>query len=108
MSYIEDKTEAELVDDIGKTVIGTESGLKAQFSQAELTRRLIVATRDLNRATTEYSKKLVNLTYILFLVALIQLIVSVFSMPIPVWLRFFIWIVLLFFIFSEIKLLYKK
>ena len=73
MTYIEDKTEAELVDNIGSVVIGTTSGLKAQFAQAELTRRLIVSIRDLDRTTSKYSRIIVLLTVVLGILAGIQI-----------------------------------
>ena len=77
MAYIEDKTEEELVDDIGGTVIGTPSGLKAQFAQAELTRRLILSIRDLNRTTSRYSVTLIALSIVLGLIAITQIIVTI-------------------------------
>lgn len=73
MTYIEDKTEEELVDDIGRNVIGTPSGLNAQFSQAELTRRLLVGIEDLNKATSRYSKIIIILTIVLGVFAIIQI-----------------------------------
>ena len=77
MTYIEDKTEAELVDDIGKTVIGTPSGLNAQFAQAELTRRLILSIKGFNRTTSRYSVILIALSIVLGLIAITQIIVTI-------------------------------
>ena len=73
MNDIENKSEAELVDSIGSTVIGTGSGLKAQSAQAELTRRLILSIRNLDKTTSVYSKIIVALTVSLGALALIQI-----------------------------------
>lgn len=74
MSDITSKTDEELVKDVGKTVIGTPSGLKAQYSQAELMRRLIFAIDNLNRTTSYYSKVLILLTITLGVLTVVQII----------------------------------
>ena len=50
-------------------VIGTEAGLKSQFAQAELTRRLVVSIRDLDKTTSIYSKIIIALTILLGILA---------------------------------------
>src|SRR5262245_58880852 len=79
-------TEKNLVETIGSNVIGTPSGLKAQQAQAELNRRLIVSLRDLkvstdknNQKTDKFNKLMVNFNIALLLVAVIQVITSVFD-----------------------------
>lgn len=72
-------TNEELVKIIGEKIIGTESGLNAQQAQAELNRRLINNINNLNSSTTVYSQKLLQLTVILFITALIQIFVSLGS-----------------------------
>jgi hypothetical protein len=74
---IEQKTNNELVAIIGGTVIGTPSGLNAQQAQAELNKRLINSMDNLNKSTTDYSRRLLDLNVVLFLVAIAQLIVSI-------------------------------
>lgn len=76
---IKNLTGHELVKQAGETIIGTGSGLKAQHAQAELTRRLIESIDNLNKETSRYSMALINLTIILFVIALIQLMVSIYT-----------------------------
>ncbi|KKS11270.1 MAG: hypothetical protein UU67_C0078G0004 [Candidatus Daviesbacteria bacterium GW2011_GWB1_41_5] len=90
MTYIEDKTETELVDDAGSRVIGTESGLKAQFAQAELTRRLMESIKNLDNSTARYSQVLVGLTLAILVIGYLQLVWSVFASPYPQIVQFFV------------------
>lgn len=72
-SSIEDKTEKELVGDVGTAVIGTPSGLKSQVAQAELTRRLIISIKSLDETTSFYSTIIVILTMVLGILAVFQI-----------------------------------
>ncbi|MFZ2414449.1 MAG: hypothetical protein WAW33_00350 [Minisyncoccia bacterium] len=72
-----DLSNEELVELTGKAVIGTPSGLEVQHAQAELTKRLMMSINNLNSSSTRYSEKLIDLTIILFVIGLLQLIVSI-------------------------------
>ena len=72
-------SDEELVQIVGEKVIGTPSGLEAQHAQAELNRRLINSINSFNKSTATYSEKLIDLTLILFAVALLQVTISVWS-----------------------------
>jgi len=76
-----DLTVDQLVELAGEAVIGTPSGLKSQKAQAEINRRLIEALNDSNKSATKYSKILVILTVVLFFVAVMQFIATVFPSP---------------------------
>lgn len=73
---IDNLTDKEFVELSGSVVAGTQSGLKAQRAQAELTRRLMSSINNLNKETSRYSDKLIDLTVILFVIAFLQLEVS--------------------------------
>ncbi len=79
MAYIKDKTGAELVNDAGQTVVGTQSGLKAQLSQAELLRRNTEALREFSRTSERYSDAILELTILLILIAIFQLVATIQS-----------------------------
>jgi len=72
-------TNEKLVELAGETVIGTTSGLKAQYAQAELIKRLMDSINGLNKTTSRYSDKLLGLTIVLFFIAFVQLTVSLKS-----------------------------
>lgn len=63
----------ELVKQAGETVVGTPSGLKAQYAQAELTRRLMNSINNLNKISSKYSQRLIWLTIVLGILAAIQI-----------------------------------
>lgn len=72
MENISDEKDEELVRLAGQTVVGTQSGLKAQHAQAELTRRLMNTIKDLNSSTDKYSIILIWLTAVLAIITGIQ------------------------------------
>ncbi len=81
-------SDAELVEMAGSRVIGTQSGMKAQAAQTEMTRRLILALRDSKESADGYSKLLIYFTVLLFVIGLAQLILFSLTLPdIPVWAR---------------------
>lgn len=82
---IQELTDEELVEIAGKTVIGTQSGLNAQYAQAELTRRLMKNIANLTGETAMYSKVLVGLTLLLAVVAVFQLATTVVPASAPGW-----------------------
>ncbi len=58
-------------------IIGKDS---AESSQAELTRRLIESNRELSRSNEHYSTRVLALTIVMALIALLQLLVSTFTL----------------------------
>ena len=86
METKEEKTEVsneQLVEEAGRAVIGTPSGLVSQRAQAELARRLMESIRDLDTSTGRYSRVIIALTLCLGLLAYLQLMVGIFSLPLP-------------------------
>lgn len=77
----------ELVGASGSTVVGTEAGRKAQHAQAELIRRLMQTIRNADQTTTKYSKVMVAFTFILFVIAMLQLVVAIFSSKFDPWIQ---------------------
>jgi len=73
MSY-EDKTDKELVDEAGRARL-------IDSAPVEMMRRLKNAIQDLDKNTKNYSGKLIDLTILLFFVALIQVFISVIAIP---------------------------
>ena len=69
-------TDEELVELAGSSIIGTPGGLKAQHAQAELTRRLMISINNSSKETSRYSDRLLDLTILLFFLAVIQIIIS--------------------------------
>jgi hypothetical protein len=74
---IQKLTNEALVEMAGSTVIGTGSGLKAQHAQAELTRRLMNSLNNINSSNTKFSRIIIDLTILLFIVGFIQLFISI-------------------------------
>jgi hypothetical protein len=103
----QDFTDKALVDASTETV-GMQPSQKSLWAQAELTRRLMQSIKDFDKSTSEYSKKLLNLSLVLLLIALAQLMVSVFMLPIPIWLQVIVWIVLVGYIVKESRELTRK
>lgn len=105
---ISKSTNEDLVKIIGENIIGTPSGLNAQHAQAELNRRLVNSINNLNSSTTVYSRKLLQLTIILFFTALIQIFVSLMSVA-PSWKEWLIFcFVVMVIIILLIQLVTKK
>jgi hypothetical protein len=82
---IKNKTDEELVEMAGMDILEglVSSGIR-QKAQAELIRRLMNSIKDLDKTTSKYSKVLIWLTVILivltallFIVAVIQICVSI-------------------------------
>lgn len=94
-------TVDQLVELAGDSVIGTPSGLKSQKAQAEINRRLIEALNASKESTDIYSEKILNLSLVLLLVAMAQLMVSIFALPFPLWVQVVAWIALVVFIVYE-------
>ncbi len=82
---IEKLKNEELVKIMGEKVIGTPSGLDAQHAQAELNRRLIDGINNFNKSTTDYSKRMIAVTIILLVVAMVQLVISIFLSDLNPW-----------------------
>lgn len=76
---IEELSNKELVHEVGMRTIGTGAGVKSQEAQAELTKRLIDSINNLNKETSHYSQKLMDLTWILFIVGFLQLFITIKS-----------------------------
>lgn len=105
---IKNLTDVELVDIAGKSVIGTVSGLESQYAQAEINRRLMDSINNLNKETGKYSKVLINLTWLLFAIGIIQLIITIIG-PAEDWIQRSIYIVaILVFLYFIIRLITKK
>jgi len=98
----------KLVELAGKTVIGTPSGLEAQHAQAELTKRLMDSINSLNQSTSRYSDRLLDLTILLFMVALFQLLVSVSIIPTLWIIRIGIMDIILYSVYCVLRFLQKK
>lgn len=77
---IKELSDDELVETSGSTAIGTTSGQKAQHAQAELIRRLMETIRDANETTTKYSKVMLAFTFVLFVISLLQLVTTIFTL----------------------------
>lgn len=73
MNY-KDKTDEELVFEAGRA-------RKIDSASVEMIRRLKNAIESLDKNTKNYSGKLIDLTILLFFVALIQVCVSVMAIP---------------------------
>lgn len=76
---INEMTDAELVALAGSTVVGTPSGLKAQHAQAELTRRNTEALIESGKSADHYADKMMGLSLIVGLIALLQLMFEILS-----------------------------
>ncbi|HEY4514499.1 MAG TPA: hypothetical protein VJH69_04245 [Candidatus Paceibacterota bacterium] len=73
-------TVDELVALTGSSVVGTESGKKAQKADAEINRRLIEALNSSKESTEGYSKKLLFLTWVLVVLTAILVIDAFFKL----------------------------
>lgn len=87
----------QLVELAGDAVIGTPSGKV----QAEINRRLIEALNASKESTDAHSEKILNLSLVLLLVAMAQLMISVFALPFPLAVQVVIWVGLLIFVVYE-------
>ena len=98
----------KLVESAGKTVIGTPSGLEAQHAQAELTKRLMDSINSLNKSTSRYSDRLLDLTILLFMIAFIQLLVSLGTISTS-W-KMWIWlmVVVTYVVYYMLRILVKE
>ena len=102
-------TDEALVAASSETMGGHPSQ-KSLWAQSELTRRLMVSIRSFDKSTSEYSQRIFTLTFVLLIVALAQLAVSVFALPIPFypWSQLIIWLILLGFVLWEVKKLSER
>ncbi len=72
------KKDEELVNLASETVIGTTSGLKSQGAQVEMMRRLKDSIEKFDGNTTRWSRVLTFVTIALLIIAIIQLVISIF------------------------------
>jgi len=86
--YIQRASDEELLSDEVKEKIPPFSSFPEEFAHEfskirtlEMMRRLKNSIQDLDRNTKNYSGKLIDLTILLFFVALIQVFVSVIAIP---------------------------
>ncbi len=107
---IQELTNEELVEIAGKTVIGTQSGLNAQYAQAELTRRLMRSIGTLTGETATYSKVLVDLTLLLAVVAVFQLSTTIVPASVSWWYKLFVWNItagIAFFLGTQVRMVWN-
>lgn len=72
-------TDKELVEQAGRTTVGTPSGLSAQLAHAELTRRNTEALIESSKSADRYADKMMGLSLIVGLIALLQLMFEILS-----------------------------
>lgn len=80
-------SDEDLVEATTET-IGVQPSQKSLWAQAELQRRQMENIRNFNETTTRYSKVILVLTFVLFIVAVMQLVISILlpvfeSLPLP-------------------------
>ncbi len=72
------KSDNELVDDAGRGVIGTPSGLPAQQAQVEMMRRLKDTIEKSNKSTDRFNQVATSLSFAMFFMTFSQIAVSLF------------------------------
>lgn len=77
----------ELVELAGRNVIGTPSGLSSQLAHAELIRRNTQALIESSKSADRYADKMMGLSLIVGLIALLQLMFEILSSTTPLYLR---------------------
>jgi len=81
--------DQELVSMHSETIGGQQSQ-NSLWAQAELTRRLIESNRNLSKSNDEYSERLLRLTIILALIAVMQLLAAVFALDITLYTKYIV------------------
>jgi uncharacterized protein YacL len=93
MNKFQEKTDDELVEDAGMVVVGTPSGLKAQWAQVEMMRRLKNAMERAEKSTTNFNKITLIFSLVVVFLTLVQVWIALIPLFSNIW-----WAVATFFL----------
>ena len=80
LKRLNDLSDIELIEELDRGTFGSGEAYN-NLIKALLDKRLKTAIQDLNRNTMRYSRRLIDLTILLFFLALIQTLISIMAIP---------------------------
>lgn len=81
-SPLQDYSDEDLVDQVSRSTGGRGT---TESANAELTYRLIKAIREAGFSTEDYSERLLRLSLVMALIALLQLIAAIMTIETSIW-----------------------